>query len=118
MHENEFMQVLINIVKNANDNFILKSTQNASITISTWDTQVSSIMSICDNGGGIDPLILAKIFDPYFSTKSEKNGTGLGLYMSKIIIQEHHQGKLSAQNTSDGVCFTIELFKKDVANAN
>ena len=118
LHENEFMQVLINIVKNANDNFILKSTQNASITISTWDTQVSSIMSICDNGGGIDPLILAKIFDPYFSTKSEKNGTGLGLYMSKIIIQEHHQGKLSAQNTSDGVCFTIELFKKDVANAN
>ncbi|MCX6073226.1 MAG: ABC transporter substrate-binding protein [Campylobacterales bacterium] len=105
IYENEMMQVLLNILKNAQDNFKENKRINAQITIKTKENTII----ICDNGGGISEEIMRKIFDPYFSTKNEKNGTGLGLYMSKVIIEEHHKGTLSAQNTDDGVCFTMTL---------
>lgn len=110
IHSNELVQVILNILKNAQDNFTEKSIINPKITItcrcSIYD---EAIIEISDNGGGIPEDILPKIFDPYFSTKSEKNGTGLGLYMSKIIIAEHHKGSLHVSNRKDGVCFTITL---------
>ena len=81
-----------------------KGTQNPKITILIDENE----MSICDNGGGIDENIIAKIFDPYFSTKS-KNGTGLGLYMSKLIIEQHSHGKLNVKNADGGACFSIVL---------
>jgi C4-dicarboxylate-specific signal transduction histidine kinase len=66
-------------------------------------------LSISDNAGGIQEHILDKIFEPYFSTKLDKEGTGLGLYMSRIIIQDHCNGKLSVTNNEHGACFTIDL---------
>ncbi len=110
---NELIQVLLNILKNSLDNFIEKGTTNPQITItcdSIADDKVA--LKIYDNGGGIQENILEKIFDPYFSTKDEKNGTGLGLYMSKMIVEQHHHGKLIVENTTDGVCSTIELYAK------
>ena len=109
VYTNELMQVVLNILQNANDNFISKEIQNPKITIKTFDTNNSVIVEICDNGGGIDEEVIKKIFDPYFSTKHEKNGTGLGLYMSNTIITEHHNGTLSAKNIDGGVCFIFEL---------
>jgi len=105
LYDNEIMQVILNILKNAQDNFKDKDIENKQIIITTDNNSIS----ICDNGGGIKKDILPHIFDPYFSTKDEKNGTGLGLYMSKTIIQDHHHGKLFAKNTKDGVCFSIVL---------
>jgi len=106
LYENELMQVVLNILKNAEDNFQEKELENKQIKIMTKENTIR----ICDNGGGIQENILDKIFDPYFSTKGEKNGTGLGLYMSKMIIEEHHNGKLKVENQNRGVCFTIEIF--------
>jgi signal transduction histidine kinase len=62
---------------------------------------------LCDNGGGISEKIISRIFDPYYTTKDEINGTGLGLYMSKMMVEEHHNGRLIVKNTEDGVCFTL-----------
>ena len=111
MYDNEIMQVILNILKNAQDNFLERKTVSPKIRISTYKDSIE----ICDNGGGIRDTLKAKIFDPYFSTKKEKDGTGLGLYMSKIIIEEHHNGILKVENTTDqigfpiGVCFTISI---------
>jgi len=109
IYQNELMQVILNILKNSEDNFIEKNIQNGKIEIITSKKDNNYIIEIFDNGGGIPKDILPNIFDPYFSTKSEKNGTGLGLYMSKTIVEEHHNGELSVVNTSIGVCFKIEL---------
>ena len=105
LHENEMMQVILTIFKNAQDNFLEKKTQKPYIKVTTKD----KTLSICDNGGGIPENILNKIFNLYFSTKTEKNGTGLGLYMSKIIIEQHHKATLSVKNIDGGTCFTIKF---------
>ena len=110
IHSGEIMQVILNIIKNAQDNFKEKGTKYPKITIECkCISDEKTTVEICDNGGGIPEDVIQNIFDPYFSTKDEKNGTGLGLYMSKTIIEEHHNGKLRASNSDDGACFTIEL---------
>ena len=109
MADSEMMQVFLNIFKNAQDNFQEKNITDASIMIRTTDTKEGIMIEIADNGGGIPEAVIQKIFDPYFSTKDEKNGTGLGLYMSKTIIQEHHDGLLTVHNRDKGACFTITL---------
>ena len=118
MFTNELVQVFLNILKNAQDNFLERGLKDAKIIIETKNTTDGVILKICDNGGGISENVLDNIFDPYFSTKDEKNGSGLGLYMSKMIIEEHHHGKLKVldnKNLDDiciGACFCIELNNK------
>jgi len=109
LFESEIMQVILNILQNAQDNFQEKKIQNPIILLNTYDSENKVIVEICDNGGGVPDELITKIFDPYFSTKHERNGTGLGLYMSKTIIDEHHSGKLQVSNIAGGACFKIEL---------
>ena len=116
--ESELLQVFLNIIKNAQDNFEDRHISNPIITIATKDTKTGVVVEICDNGGGIKSDIIDNIFDPYFSTKETKNGTGLGLYMSKSIIEKHHKGKFYAQNKNDGICFTLELYDNLDFNKN
>ncbi len=108
-YENEIKQVVLNIIKNSEDIFIENSIKNGRIMVCVD----KEILTISDNGGGIREEIIDKIFDPYFSTKSTKNGTGLGLYMSKIIIEEHCGGKLEVENIDNGVKFKIILGGKE-----
>lgn len=103
--QNELKQVVINIIKNAEDALLDNKTKDAKIIIHTDATE----LTISDNAGGIDKSVIGKIFDPYFSTKLEKNGTGLGLYMSKIIIEEHCSGSLNVENNEEGAVFKIKL---------
>ena len=115
---NELVQVFLNILKNAQDNFIDRGIKDAKIKISSKNLPTGVMIEICDNGGGISEDIIDKVFDPYFSTKDEKNGSGLGLYMSKMIVEGHHKANLRVLNHSNsqgfyiGTCFSIELNNK------
>lgn len=109
IYKNEIVHVILNILKNAQDKFLEKKMKNAKIEISTKDLEKSIKIDIYDNGGKIKDENLDFIFEPYFSTKKEKNGTGIGLYMSKIIIENNHYGKIYATNIKEGVCFSIIL---------
>jgi len=102
---NEVKQVILNIIKNAEDVLLDKEIADPKITIEIDKNQ----LTIADNAGGIPDDIIEKIFEPYFSTKMQKDGTGLGLYMSKTIIEEHCGGKLSVKNNAKGAVFTICL---------
>ncbi len=106
---NEVRQVLLNIFKNAEDIFLEKKSDNATIWVRSYQKGSTLCLNIEDNGGGIPEEFLIKIFDPYFSTKEKKDGTGLGLYMSKTIIEEHCKGELTVRNTDNGALFEIVL---------
>ena len=108
-YSSELKQVVLNLIKNAEDVLLEREVQNPEITIRTFTEDGNAILSVEDNGGGIDEAIVGKIFDPYFSTKKAKDGTGLGLYMSKTIVEEHCGGKLSVSNEEDGSVFRISL---------
>ena len=109
VHESELMQVILNIVTNARDQFVDKEIKDAKIEIRTYKDGNNVFIEISDNAGGIDEEIINKIFDPYFSTKLEKNGTGLGLYMSRSIVEDYHSGSIDVFNIENGVTFRIRI---------
>lgn len=109
-YPNEVVQVLINIINNSIDAFIERKVAERHIRICVYRGDDDVTISVEDNGGGIGNEIIGNIFEPYFSTKS-KNGTGLGLYMAKMIIEKHIGGTLRVVNVSNGARFTIVLSK-------
>ncbi|MDD5203167.1 MAG: PAS domain S-box protein, partial [Sulfurimonas sp.] len=109
-YENELIQVLLNLIKNAQDVFEERGIRNPVIRVNASAEDAKIIIRIDDNAGGIAPEIMDALFAPYASTKKE-NGTGLGLYMSKTIIEEHFHGEISANNTTQGACFEISFLR-------
>ena len=107
----ELMQVFVNIINNSKDAMVSNNIEKPVIEIRVYEDAKYVNTEILDNGKGIDGSILPKIFDPYFTTKDEKTGTGLGLYMSKMIIQDHLNGIIETFNTDNGACFKISLLK-------
>ncbi|MGE4295604.1 MAG: sensor histidine kinase [Campylobacterales bacterium] len=106
-HPNELMQALISLIKNALDAVLEHTPQQPCVTIEGFEEDGWHHIHIRDNGGGVPEAIKDRIFDPYFSTKGEKNGTGLGLYMAKSVIEQHCRGRLSVQNVDDGALFAL-----------
>ena len=98
----EFVQVLINILNNAKDALVKNSDEDKWIRILLLKESQKIVVSIEDNGGGIEEDILPHIFEPYFTTKNKSQGTGLGLYMSHQIVTQSLRGKIYAQNTKVG----------------
>lgn len=109
VYPNELKQVLINLVNNAREAIEQRRGQERIISIRCTTDERYCTISVEDTGGGIDASIIDKIFDPYFTTKFESQGTGIGLYMAKTIIEKHFLGKLSVYNTVKGACFEIRL---------
>lgn len=105
----EVVQVLLNLLSNAQDILMEKQPKEAWIRITLSRNGEQASIEVCDNGGGISPEHLEHIFDPYFSTKPKQVSTGLGLYMCKAITQQHLHGTLKAYNQKAGACFAITL---------
>lgn len=105
----ELAQVLINILNNAKDVILQRKIEDGTITIALIKTNKNFKITIEDNAKGIEKDVLPKIFDPYFTTKHQFHGTGLGLYMSKIIVEKHLFGQLEVENTKEGAKFTITI---------
>jgi C4-dicarboxylate-specific signal transduction histidine kinase len=110
--QNEIMHVVLNICNNSKDAILENSVEEGVINISSHDKEDVVLVVISDNGGGIPENVIGKIFEPYFSTKGEKKGTGIGLNLSRMIIEDKCGGKLTASNIENGAVFTIELPKE------
>lgn len=108
-YQNEYAQVLINIISNASEAAIERNTPLPRIMIRITSENGRSVVSVRDNCGGIPDDILPKIFDPYFTTRGPDRGTGIGLYMSKVIIEQNMAGKLTARNVDGGGEFRVEV---------
>jgi signal transduction histidine kinase len=110
-YNNELMQSLLNIVNNAKDSIIKQRVSNKKfkglINIDIFKKTQYVQIEISDNGGGIDKKDMKKIFDPYYSTKEK--GHGIGLYMTKVIIEDKMEGSIYAVNKNDGATFIIKL---------
>jgi signal transduction histidine kinase len=107
-YQRELMQVFLNIINNSKYALIERKIENAFIHVNVYDDKKYIHIEFYDNAHGIDEKILSKVFEPYFTTKN-KNGTGLGLYMSKMIIEKHLNGNIDVKNTDVGVCFKVSL---------
>lgn len=108
---NEVQHVLINLLNNAKDSFNAKKIQNRFITITIKNKSLYYDVIVQDNAGGIDKNIIDDIFKPYISTKDLKENSGIGLYMSCLIMQKHN-GKICAKNIGNGARFTIKFYKE------
>jgi len=105
IYPNEAKQVILNLIQNAEDALLEKKIENPKIIIETND----NVLTISDNAGGVPEDIIEHIFEPYFSSKKSRDGTGLGLYMSRTIIEEHCGGELTVSNSDVGAVFRIVL---------
>jgi len=103
---NEYSQVIVNILNNAKDAIVSKG-EKGEITIDILQQNNSAVVKIKDNGGGIPEDALLFIFEPYFTTRQEAKGAGMGLYISKVIVEDHMAGHVDVQNIGDGAEFSI-----------
>jgi len=106
---NELSQVIINAIQNSKDAFRDNSVTEKKILISTKKTEQFVIIEIQDNAGGVEAEIIDKVFEPYFTTKHSSSGTGLGLFMSKMICEQGFNGTINLINNKDGILLTIKI---------
>jgi two-component system, sensor histidine kinase and response regulator len=110
---NEFRQVILNLFSNAKDAIEIQMKTDeileGKIIVDLKKTNTYIEITICDNGGGIDKEIKKKVFNPYFTTKFANQGTGIGLYLSKTIIEKIHLGTIEVYNQNNGSCFKISI---------
>lgn len=109
LYSRELLQVFMSILNNAKEALVTNQREKGIIGIHIFDSNGYVTTRLCNNGGNIPADVISHIFDPYFSTKDEKSGTGLGLYISKTIVEKHLNGIIDVENKENGVCFIIKL---------
>ncbi len=105
----EFSQTILNLLSNAKDVLTQRNIKDPFIELTIKTGKKYAIVTVEDNGGGISPEVADRIYEPYFTTKHAKKGTGIGLYMSKTIIEENMGGFISFSNTKQGALFKVKL---------
>jgi PAS domain S-box-containing protein len=105
----EYAQAFLNILMNARDALLERGAAEPRVTVSAWMEGGKSVVTVTDNAGGIDDEIIDNIFDLYFTTKDNETGTGIGLFISKNIIEKNMGGRLTVRNTEEGAEFRIEV---------
>ncbi|MBT0663701.1 hypothetical protein KI809_05235 [Geobacter pelophilus] len=108
-YANEYAQVILNLLINARDALVASKADPAWISLRLFTQGGKAIVTVTDNGGGIAEEIMPRLFDPYFTTKGPDKGTGIGLFMSKTIIEKNMDGRLTVRNTDSGAEFRIEV---------
>ncbi|XDD48821.1 PAS domain S-box protein [Leptospira sp. WS92.C1] len=106
---NEFSQVILNVIGNSRDAIMEAQPENPAIYVEIRKEKENKVVIVRDNGGGIENAVLEKLFQPYFTTKDQGKGTGIGLYMSKSIIENNMGGRIQAYNSDSGAVIRIEL---------
>lgn len=104
---NEYAQVVLNLLSNAKDALLEREISHPHITLQLSQADNQALLQITDNAGGVADDLVNKVFDPYFTTKSK--GTGIGLYMSKMIIENNMGGEISLYNQANGAVFSVRL---------
>ncbi|PHO10453.1 histidine kinase [Malaciobacter canalis] len=108
-YEREFAQVMLNLISNAKDVLIQRDIKNPNIYIEVDAVGSNAIVKVLDNAGGVEDEYIDLIFEPYFTTKSSSKGTGLGLYMAKMIVEKNMEGEISVENSRKGALFLVTL---------
>lgn len=114
---NELTQVFINLLQNAKEALIDVDEEHREISVEIIENEKDVLLYVQDSGKGVKETNLEKIFEPYFSTKHASQGTGLGLFMSRMIIQQSLSGHILVENNDEGALFTITLPKKETTHA-
>ncbi|OCL82719.1 PAS domain-containing sensor histidine kinase [Arcobacter porcinus] len=107
--KNELTQIIVNLINNSKDAFIQKEVEKKEILIKSYKKDDDIFLEYSDNAKGLEKEVFDKIFEPYFTTKHQSSGTGLGLFISKIIIENSFEGEIMYENTNDGLKFTIKF---------
>jgi signal transduction histidine kinase len=106
-YPNEYSQVIFNIISNARDAFFARRVASPVVTVAIRNQEGRTVVTVTDNAGGIPEQIIEKVFEPYFTTKGPSHGTGIGLFMCKMIIENNMDGTISVSNVSGGAEFRI-----------
>lgn len=105
----EFARVVLSLLSNAKEACLEQQVANPVVSVDASQLDGRAIITVSDNGGGVPGEIIDRIFDPYFTTKDKSQGTGLGLYVAKMVIEKNMNGRLSVSNAAGGAVFRIEL---------
>jgi signal transduction histidine kinase len=107
-NENDIKNLFINLINNSKDQFNLKNIDSRVISIDVQESDTKTIIKVQDNAGGIDESVIDTIFAPHITTKESVGGSGMGLYLAKMVVDKY-SGKIYATNIDDGACFTLEI---------
>jgi len=119
-HKNEFEQVILNLLTNAKDSILQRREEGGEklegvVTVSIGKRDKLAVIEICDNGVGVEKELLQKLFEPYFTTKSDEKGTGIGLYMSRLIIEGNMGGVIYFKDeVEEGTCVVLEIEEAEI----